>query len=204
LIISVMRDGDTNGLDFFKESEIQDTDDDGIPEIVDGWGVPINFLRWAPGFYAAPGNDGGWGIAGVDDDGANGVDDFGEQGWPNTDDELISDIHNRDTTVSPDPFDPLKVDPRWTADNNPYNDPYALYPLIYSAGPDQEEGIAADYDTDSATLGNQRFRYAKASPFPNDPYHVITTAGGGSMFGFPDVNNTADLDNITNHVLGDN
>lgn len=41
-----------NGLDEvqFFESEIGDTDEDGMPEFLDGYGQPINFLRWAPGF----------------------------------------------------------------------------------------------------------------------------------------------------------
>ena len=50
LILSTLRDGDTTGLDFFTSSEVKDTDGDGVPEIVDGWGQPIRFLRWAPGF----------------------------------------------------------------------------------------------------------------------------------------------------------
>lgn len=34
----------------FHENEIGDTDEDGLMEFVDGWGRPIYFLRWAPGF----------------------------------------------------------------------------------------------------------------------------------------------------------
>lgn len=34
----------------FHENEIGDTDGDGLMEFVDGWGRPIYFLRWAPGF----------------------------------------------------------------------------------------------------------------------------------------------------------
>lgn len=34
----------------FRAAEIGDTDNDGFPEFVDGWGRPIYFLRWAPGF----------------------------------------------------------------------------------------------------------------------------------------------------------
>ncbi len=49
LIVSSIRDGDQNGLDFFLDKEIADTDGDGMPEILDAWGNPIEFLRWAPG-----------------------------------------------------------------------------------------------------------------------------------------------------------
>lgn len=56
MILESIQDGDTNGLDFFKASEIGDTDGDGMPEILDGWGQPINFLRWAPGFVGVRSN----------------------------------------------------------------------------------------------------------------------------------------------------
>jgi len=39
-------------LDYFKESEIGDVDGDGLREILDPWGNPIEFLRWAPGFVS--------------------------------------------------------------------------------------------------------------------------------------------------------
>jgi len=42
--------GNPQRLEDFQASEIGDTDGDGLPEFVDGWGRPIYFLRWAPGF----------------------------------------------------------------------------------------------------------------------------------------------------------
>jgi|GEM_PF-393798 len=33
-------------LDDFKASEVADTDGDGLPEFVDGWGQPLRFYRW--------------------------------------------------------------------------------------------------------------------------------------------------------------
>ena len=50
LIVSAMNDGDKNAIDFFTPDEIGDTDQDGMREILDGWGNPIGFLRWAPAF----------------------------------------------------------------------------------------------------------------------------------------------------------
>lgn len=38
------------GREQFAENEIGDTDGDGWPEFIDGWGRPIYFFRWAPGF----------------------------------------------------------------------------------------------------------------------------------------------------------
>ncbi|MEX1041201.1 MAG: prepilin-type N-terminal cleavage/methylation domain-containing protein [Pirellulaceae bacterium] len=56
MILESMQDGDTNGLDFFRESEIGDTDGDGMLEVLDGWGRPIAWIRWAPGFLGARSN----------------------------------------------------------------------------------------------------------------------------------------------------
>jgi hypothetical protein len=50
LILANIQENDTNGLEFFRETEMEDTDGDGMKEILDGWGRPIEFLRWAPGF----------------------------------------------------------------------------------------------------------------------------------------------------------
>jgi type II secretory pathway pseudopilin PulG len=48
VIMNACGDGEARTL--FPESNIGDTDGDGAPEFIDGWGHPINFLRWAPGF----------------------------------------------------------------------------------------------------------------------------------------------------------
>jgi prepilin-type N-terminal cleavage/methylation domain-containing protein len=56
LILSSMQDGDKNALDYFGPEEIGDTDNDGMKEVLDAWGEPIHFLRWAPGFVIQ--NDG--------------------------------------------------------------------------------------------------------------------------------------------------
>jgi prepilin-type N-terminal cleavage/methylation domain-containing protein len=45
------------GREQFAENEIDDVDHDGWPEFVDGWGRPIFFCRWAPGFIPANGAD---------------------------------------------------------------------------------------------------------------------------------------------------
>ena len=42
--------GDSTAREQFADNEIGDTDGDDYPEFVDGWGRPIYFLRWAPGF----------------------------------------------------------------------------------------------------------------------------------------------------------
>ncbi|MEZ6118974.1 MAG: type II secretion system protein [Pirellulaceae bacterium] len=53
LILSQIAEDDTTALEYFSQTEIGDIDNDGMPEIHDGWGQPIYFLRWAPGLTAA-------------------------------------------------------------------------------------------------------------------------------------------------------
>jgi hypothetical protein len=37
-------------MEQFRSDEIGDTNGNGAPEFLDGWGNPIGFIRWAPGF----------------------------------------------------------------------------------------------------------------------------------------------------------
>ncbi len=151
LIISCMRDGDKSGLDFFDPSEIGNTDDDAIPEILDAWGKPIEFMRWAPGF---------------------------------TQENGALTLQTSDAVNAPDPFDPLKVDSRWQSGGG---GAFALWPLIYSAGPDRGYDInasAADYRGNPTPLSNP---YGAAPPLPGTPIDVDSS--GTLEYG----------DNITNH-----
>lgn len=47
MILSI---GGSEAMEHFRDSEIGDADEDGLPEFHDAWGRPIMFLRWAPGF----------------------------------------------------------------------------------------------------------------------------------------------------------
>jgi prepilin-type N-terminal cleavage/methylation domain-containing protein len=125
LIVASMRDTDKSALDFFTQDEIGDVDGDGVPEILDAWGNPIMFIRWAPGFSGD-----------ADTPAISMQRRYAEDG----------------TTFNPDPFDPLKVDTHWS-DMDPKNHPIALKPLIYSFGPDKEftgiqlpDGMGSLYD----------------------------------------------------------
>lgn len=188
LILSVMRDEDSSALDFFVPEEIGDTDGDGMNEILDGWGRPIEFLRWAPGFATLPGPDGAWGVFNVDDDNNGAVDDDNEMGWPGSDD--TSELQSRDEAVSPDPLDPLKADTRNT---------FALFPLIVSGGRDGSLGIEMQIDMDlsnnSPTPTQDLFHYSMTPTWLNDPYYV----NAAGYLGRP-VATTA-VDNITNHAI---
>lgn len=177
--IATMRDGDKRALEWFSASEIGDIDGDGMKEILDGWGTPIRFLRWAPGYtpynamhIASPGT------------------------YP----QIVSP-QSRNAIVNPDVFDPLRVDGRCFIDDplmqpDPTNDPttwinqvrpFALRPLIFSAGPDKKFDI---------NLG------------PNDPLDPYYRTATDNYVGTPE---DADLDgtisyqdNITNHDLKGN
>ena len=181
LIVSQTKDGDAKALDFFTPTEIGDIDEDGFPEILDGWGRPISFLRWPAGFATLPGADGAWGAAGVDDDGNGTVDDDLEIGWTGTDDR--SELMERSPATSPDPMNPFGGAPAG----------YALFPLIYSAGRDGLYDIVSD--------DNPSINYSTLT-IPSNPYTTVT---GGLQIGKPtDADQDGDLmffDNITNHSI---
>jgi prepilin-type N-terminal cleavage/methylation domain-containing protein len=206
LIISSMRDGEDNALDFFAPSEIQDTDFDGVPEIVDAWGMPINFIRWPYGYSEMPGQDGEWGIANQDDD-PDGpgplvpdgiVDNYVEAGSPNSDDVLPPPtMQTRNAKIAPDPFDPLKVDPRWISDTT--FDPFYIRPLIYSAGQDR----LYELKRETRDLSNTSL-YPNPWAIMNDPYtydNSIPAVPGaaGTPFDFDGDGTPGYVDNITNH-----
>ncbi len=139
LILATMRDGDTTGLDFFTEGEIGDADGDGMPEIQDPWGVPIYFLRWAPGFRSdiqlgdiEPTEAGNAGLG-------NG-----------------------------DPFDPLKIDGRWR-DGIEYNDPFLLHPVVVSAGRDKLFGMIFSFAAIDPNAPVPPSPYVYGDPYAIDP-----------------------------------
>jgi len=198
LILAVMKDGDKSAIDYFSTDEIGDVDGDGMKEILDGWGRPITFIRWPAGYTREqPGPDYYWGVANTDDNSNSVTDDLVEFMTVNSDDFMWSVTdQTRDTSVAPDTFDPLKVDPRW-ANLDPGSRPYALRPLILSPGPDGE------YDID--VRQPDMFAPAVAGIPSNDPYlfritqpyTAVTPLPGTPVDGNGDGNIAGD--NITNH-----
>jgi len=203
MILAAMRDGNSTALEWFSEKEIGDTDNDGMPEILDAWGRPIYFLRWAPGYISD-----------------------------------LQDISNP-TKRTPDPFDPLRADPRWennddTLPETKFDDPFALFPLICSGGRDERIGVIyKDYSSSNPPVFTPNFSYYDTNvdpcnsvpgpnpliwnfspPFPppawpspsgiwptrpmNDPYAILPTSG--DYIGRRFVGGGAD-DDITNHLL---
>ena len=131
LILSTMADDERAALEWFKESEIGDTDNDGMPEILDAWGTPITFVRWPSGFvkeYTAPpqhflvsylpysdvmSGDQAWQVDGTTTvlDDSTTLQSFQNQADPGP--SLLASLDWQNTGGSDDPFDPLKVDVRW-------------------------------------------------------------------------------------------
>lgn len=170
--------GDPESRDKFKGSEIGDVDGDGLREFIDGWGNPIYFLRWAPGFT-------------VSDIQPNVMD-------PNS---LDADWDSPAVVVRKegaahgdhDPFDSRKIDMA-ELDEQPRG--WRLVPLIYSAGPDGIYDIwttsVDDEDKAKVYKGNP---YADKLGVPFDMDNTSETAPG-------DANGSLDhYDNVTNHAL---
>lgn len=184
LIVMASVTDDAAPRDLFSPGEIGDVDGDGFPEFIDAWGTPIRFLRWAPGFGSElqP-------VAPVD-----------AMLFPppyNNADAFFKDPAVKKKTPTTwgdpfeqhDPFDPLRLHPEG----------FALYPLIYSAGPNKHFNIRSGF-TDNA--GNENFHYNQVN---NDPYFIHPSLPQ-EQIGTPAVldGDRLDeyLDNIHNHLLG--
>jgi prepilin-type N-terminal cleavage/methylation domain-containing protein len=50
LIVTLGITDELGGRELFNESNIGDVDNDGFKEFLDGWGMPIRFVRWPAGF----------------------------------------------------------------------------------------------------------------------------------------------------------
>lgn len=113
-----------DAIETFRNDEVADVDKDNLKEFVDGWGNPIGFLRWAPGFSsdATPPASLGW------------PGSFPIPSKPRT----LSPLQIADPQGRHDPLDITHTDT--TA--------FELIPLIYSPGPDQvaiSESSSDDY-----------------------------------------------------------
>ena len=182
----------------FLDRETADTNNNGIPEFVDGWGNPIRFIRWAPAlpesnrqptlaegvrlarYRVLRRQD----LAGDELDAANGADYAHElfyseavDSYPTSDYDFYTyfdEYYPGLLETSADPFDPMGSLNGWL-----------LTPLIYSAGPDREYGMFPNcrpYDeegnevrwdhkfqrTDSLEIGFGRALAAKYYRFPGE------------------------------------
>jgi prepilin-type N-terminal cleavage/methylation domain-containing protein len=121
LLYLIIANLDPEALENFTASEIGDTDHNGLLEFIDGWGRPIAFIRFAPGF--------------TDTDRQPDLIRILNSSLPLGDKNLIDSL-TPDQKVKiinqwQDPFDPDML----TADS------WFLYPVIVSAGRDGLFGI---------------------------------------------------------------
>ena len=193
-MIVMLATGDGEARTLFSEQDIGDTDEDGAPEFLDGWGRPLHFIRWPAGFAAR--SD----LMSGDADADHDSNDVFRRDQQNTLRPAIGlyppnpNLHTANQYL-------LRIFVLELADPNPA---YRLMPLIYSAGADGET------DIDDQPYGGT------APPTSLDPYAidpdpvsasqpVFVTYTDNFVFGFPyDKNNDGDdnsLDNIHNHLL---
>ena len=239
VMAAIADDGD--GREVFKSDSFADTDGDTMPEFIDGWGRPIKFLRWAPGFLdselqvavrlpaantsatmltvtnaklsTAQGSYSGGAIIGMIPAGGGQplmfdttkvakITGYSVSGGTATATLATAPSINGEAAIlAPDPFDPtgVNVPPALATPS------FALYPLIYSAGPDKCYAVMADQ-------GNAGFHYADSTNLLN-PFIVITettiTPPVTGLVGTP--RNDKDepnyvvngwRDNIHNHLIG--
>jgi prepilin-type N-terminal cleavage/methylation domain-containing protein len=142
-------------LENVRPERVGDVDGDGAKEFVDGWGNPIAFIRWAPGFSTSQDNS-----------------------------TRYSPIQIADPDKFHDPIDTAMAD----------NTAFALYPLIYSTGPDAAYGLL------EAKTGWPNVKLGTTSP--NTP--CTFNPSGDGLVGAPNPapSKSNDYrDNITNHAL---
>ena len=162
----------------FGQNEVADIDH-GWPVFIDGWGNPIMFLRWAPGFCSGVGLN---------------PNPFNPSN-PNQPRVDTSDIQTGDPINDHDPFDSRRI----------FSINYRLIPLIYSGGPDQaghekKYGIRA-----TAQVGGvEEKAYYGVDPAVDtlDMLNPNATVAGGVLIGSPDPAAPSDhFDNIHNHRI---
>jgi prepilin-type N-terminal cleavage/methylation domain-containing protein len=162
-------------LEQFSQNEIGTVGPPGQEKrvFIDGWGKPIMWLRWAPGYLPVSKTTGN----------PTGIDTMQTGDYKAYYDPVPP--HSNSRPDDHDPFDSRRADP--TA--------YNLTPLIYSAGPDGLYGLYLG----SVKLG---FVYPDPANW-NGHIRPCEPVGSIPLLGTPDPNTTATpySDNITNHQI---
>jgi len=180
LILSQIGEGDGKALSFLRETEIGDLDGDNMPEILDGWGTPIRFLRWAPGF----------------------PEEWLEDSTNSDKYEPRQGVSEKQDGQTPDPFDPMGVFAQTDSDGNPVT--FALYPLVISAGSDKVFDIrfnfTAPFHYNATTPPNNPYHYylddGKKKKFGN----IMTGTDDQGEYDIPNGEDDSH-DNIHSHSL---
>jgi prepilin-type N-terminal cleavage/methylation domain-containing protein len=179
LYMIVTRSGfSPSALEDFRPQEVGDADGDGAKEFLDAWGNPIEFMRWAPGFSSD--------VSPIPP----------SLGWgPPSSPRSYSAIQLADPDRSHDYVDAGGID----------SSAFQMYPLIYSAGPDQagnEDISGYGLLTTGSATGWPKLSAAVlqsgTSPLLKTEICIFPSESGGGLVGEPD-STTAFRDNITNH-----
>jgi prepilin-type N-terminal cleavage/methylation domain-containing protein len=185
--------GDGEARTHFTAQDIGDTDEDGAPEFLDGWGKPIEWIRWPAGFVLqselmvedADGDHDPFDVFRRDSPGASPT--VVPPTAPQTtrypqimqfDIQLIRDRNDRAARVTS--ADQAILPHSMMA--------FRLVPLIYSAGPDDAFALLLSQNVD-----------APEQQMPLDPYYENPDEGYQS--GTPDPEDDAWRDNIHNHLI---
>jgi type II secretory pathway pseudopilin PulG len=147
LVVSV---GSPEAMEQFHESEIAADASDRLNYFVDGWGRPIYWLRWAPGFSNGSGAP------------------TGPTYPPGASPPAPSDVQTGDPVNDHDPFDTRKVD----------TNAFRLVPLIYSGGSSGVPGVSwGQASQEWAYTGNPYQSYPDSQQGTMWLGSIVTAAG---------------------------
>ncbi len=201
LLFLIVEDSDLNGtsaIELFGASEVGDKDGDGLNEFIDGYGNPIQWIRWPTGYE---------GVARYHPDMLSP-------------DILVGSVPNVRVSITSDPLDRIGADPGLSrhfesgsiASWEPFKPGPGAFPLVVSAGQDEVFGIRFQLaDSDATAIGSYSVRDARwlgGQPnYPNvpffftDPWYPRRSSGppperlGGRLL----PTDKTSLDNITNY-----
>lgn len=179
LIMTVGLGGDGLAAGDMADGSVADNDNDGAPEIVDGWGTPLLFYRWAPGFVS---------------DLQPSAQPYGNANYgTNPDRGTIQSQNNMMIPdLSPDPLNPLGLVPSGMDTSVQRN--YALVPLVVSAGPDKTFNLSLTGQGASSSAMSRIDPYAPKTDLNLQP-GALTNFNGSTIVG-------QHFDNLHNHMPG--
>ena len=181
-LIVMLSTADGEARTLFSPQDIGDTDEDGAPEFLDGWGRPIRYIRWPAGFAVA-----GQSVLILADADADhdSFDQFRrDQPQPTTPPLVLTNMY------------PPRVQLLMAAMRNRNSlatpvSAFRLVPLIYSDGPDGDADLVTFPDK---VISDPYLDYSKSNP--------VTETEQPSLGGLAVSDNDGDnwLDNIHNHL----
>ena len=170
-MIVMMSTADGEARTLFSQQDIGDTDEDGAPEFLDGWGNPIKFIRWPAGFVAQSDLMSGDPLADHDP-----FDHF-RRDQPGV---ILPDISSYEANGRRLHGQVGNMRARHQSGNT-ITAAFRLVPLIYSSGPSGVSGLLATGNIPAI-----------------DPYYMTPK---GYLGGLVDPNTTDHIDNIHNQLL---